>query len=197
MVRTISVALAAALAVVLAVPALAQGQNVRGSLSAFDGKTVTVKTKAGDTVAIEVTDSTRISTTKAFTLADIKPGMMLGVTTIKQADGSVVAIDVRPIPATAKQGLSPYDLAPQSTMTNASLEALVSEAGGQELTLNYGSGTVKVKMTPQTAMSQAVPGTKAEIKPGEAIYVFAEKAADGKLTAVRLQVGKDGVKPTQ
>jgi hypothetical protein len=196
--RTSRAALAAAAVLLLAVPASAQqGQNVRGTLTAFDGKVATVKTKAGDTVEINVPDTARISTTKPFTVGDIKQGMTLGVTTVKQPDGSLVAIDVRPIPATAKPGLSPYDLAPQSTMTNATLEAMVAATGGQELTLNHGSGTVKVLMTDKTAMSRAEPGGKADLKPGETIYVFAERGEGGKWTAVRMQVSKDGVKPTQ
>ena len=135
MIFKLSAATLALLAIFAITPASAQGQNVRGTLTAFDGKTATVKTRAGDTVEIEIADTTRISTTKTFTTADIKPGMMLGVTTVKQADGSVVAIDVRPIPATAKQGLS--------------------------------------------------------------FYAFVEKGEGGTLKAIRTQVSKDGVKPTQ
>jgi hypothetical protein len=45
-------------------------------------------------------------------------------------------------------------------------------------------------------MSQAVPGTREDLKPGETIYVAARDEG-GKLTALRVQVSKDGVKPTQ
>src|SRR5262245_1861420 len=112
------------------ITALAQQQNVnvRGTITAFDGKKIAIKTKGGQDVAIDLPEGVNVSATGKFSLADVKPGMPLGVTTIKRPDGSIVAIDVRPIPATAALGLSAYDLEPGSTMTNATLEGTVAEA---------------------------------------------------------------------
>lgn len=175
-----------------------QTANIRGTLTAFDGKILSVKTREGQDVKVELPDNINVNATKAFSLADVKPGMVLGVTTIKRADGATVAIDVRPIPPTARQGLSPFDLQPQSTMTNAAMEGTVAQVpGGNELTLNYQSGTVKVLVPPGTPMSQSMPGTRADLKPGEGIFVAVKPGADGALVAVRVQVGKDGVRPTQ
>ncbi len=188
---------AAAILAVTAPAALAQQNvNIRGTLSAFDGKVLQIKSNNGQDVAVNLPENVNISATKAFTLADAKPGMMLGVTTI-QKEGALVAIDVRPIPPAAKPGLSPYDLAPQSTMTNAALEGSVAGSGTQELTLNHGGGTVKVMVPPGTPMSQAVPGAREDLKPGETIYVAARREESGALTALRVQVSKNGVKPTQ
>jgi hypothetical protein len=196
LVRLVSIAGFVALAGNVATLAQQQNVNVRGTISAFDGKALSVKTKAGD-VSVELPEAVNVSTTKAFGIADVKPGMVLGATTVKRTDGVVVAIDVRPIPPTANQGLTPYDLAPDSTMTNAMLEAVVEASGGRELTLNYKTGTVKVLVTPTTTMSQSAPGSRADLKPGETVYVFARKGDGDKLTAVRVQVSKDGLKPTQ
>lgn len=176
--------------------AQAPNANVRGTISSFDGKAIGIKTNDGRDVSVDLPETLAISATKAFTMADIKPGMKLGVTTIKGPNGAVMAIDVRPISAAAPDGLSAYDLAPESTMTNAVLEATAASANGQELTLNYKTGTVKALVTPQTAMSQAVPGERSDLKPGEAIFVAARREGD-KLVAARVQVGKNGVKPTQ
>lgn len=180
----------------LSLPAHAQqAVNVRGVIAAFDGKTIQIKAKDGKAVEVVLPEGVGVAATKPFTLADIKPGMMLGVTTVVR-DDKVVAIDVRPIPPAVKPGLSPYDLQPQSTMTNAVLEASAKATSGDELTLDYKTGTVKVLVPPGTPMSQAVPGTREDLKPGETIYVAARDEG-GKLTAVRVQVSKDGVKPTQ
>jgi hypothetical protein len=197
LVRLVSIAMSIALAGSVTALAQQQNVNVRGTISAFDGKVLSVKTTAGGDVSVELPEAVNVSTTKAFGIADIKPGMVLGATTVKRADGVVAAIDVRPIPPTAKQGLSPYDLAPDSTMTNAMLEGVVETSGGRELTLNYNTGKVKVLVTPATTMSQSAPGSRADLKPGETVYVFARKGEGGKLTAVRVQVSKDGIKPTQ
>ena len=64
------------------------------------------------------------------------------MTTIKRADGQWVALDVRPIPPTARLGLSPFDLQPEATMTNATLEGQVVSAGGTELAVNPGGNQV-------------------------------------------------------
>lgn len=184
------------LAVLVAVPAAAQqAANLRGTVAGFDGKVISIKMKDGSDIAVDLPEAVNVAITRPFTMADVKPGMTLGVTTVVR-DDKIVAIDVRPIPAAAPPGLSPYDLAPQSTMTNAVLEASVAASGGNELTLNYKTGTVKVLVPPGTPMSQSAPGSRADIKAGETIYVFARNEG-GKYTAVRVQVSKDGIKPTQ
>ena len=179
-------------------PAMAQEArvNVRGVITSFDGKVLAIKTRSGD-VVVDVPEAAPVAATKAFSMADVKSGMTVGVTTIMRADGGRVAIDVRPISATAPQGLSNWDLAPDATMTNAVVERTVAGTDGSELTLNYKTGTVKALVVPETAMSQAVPGTRADLKPGETVFVFARKEAGENLVAARVQVSKDGVKPTQ
>ena len=177
-----------------------QNVNIRGSVTAFDGKVMSVKTRDGGDVRIDLPDTVNVNATRAFSMADVKPGMVLGVTTVKRGDATI-AIDVRPIPPTAPQGLSPFDLQPGSTMTNAAVEAAVESknenAGGQELVLNYKTGTVKVLVPPGTPMSQSTPGNRSDIKPGETVFVSARPGEGGKFTAVRVQVSRDGVKPTQ
>jgi hypothetical protein len=174
-----------------------QNVNIRGTISAFDGKMLSVKTKSGGDVLVELPEEINVATTKAFGMNDIKQGMVLGVTTVRRADGTIVAIDVRPIPPAAKQGLSPHDLAPDATMTNASVEGVVAAVGGQELLLNYKSGSVKALVTAATTMSQSAPGSRADLKPGETVYVVARVGEGAALTAVRVQVSRDGISPTQ
>lgn len=173
-----------------------QSANIRGTITAFDGKILTVAARDGGTVAVELPETVNVAITKKFALSDITPGMALGVTTVRRGD-QVIAIDVRPIPATANMGLTPYDLQPESTMTNATFEGAAQVANGNEITLNYRSGTVKALVVPGTAMSQAAPGTRADLKVGEAVFVAARREADGRIAVLRVQVGKDGVAPTQ
>lgn len=170
--------------------------NIRGTVTAFDGKIISLNSREGGQVQVELPDNVNVAGTKTITLADVKPGMPLGVTTIKRADGEIVAIDVRPIPPTAPPGLSPHDLQPGSTMTNAVLEGQMQSAGGAELTLNYKTGMVKVLVPPGTPMSATIPGNRSDIKPGETVSIAARAGADGKFVAARIQVSTRGVKPT-
>ncbi|MGE3248483.1 MAG: hypothetical protein AB7F96_06815 [Beijerinckiaceae bacterium] len=172
-------------------------ENIRGTVKQVSGDSVMVAKKGGGEATVHLDAKTRISTTAKFSLADIKPGMKLGVTTVVRGN-DIVAIDVRPIPPAARDGLSPYDLAPKSTMTNGVLEGTVEQSPkGNFVTIDYKTGKVKVLVPPGTPMSKAAPGTKADIKPGVAIYVATVAGKDGKLNAMRLQVGKDGINPTQ
>lgn len=195
--RLIALFAAGTLATLTAVNATAQQNvNVRGAIQSFEGGVLTVAGAAGSTTRVHLPDNIGVSITRPFSMADLKPGMKLGVTTI-QRDGGLIAIDVRPIPAAAKPGLSPYDLQPQSTMTNATLEGIVAGAGMQEITLNHGGGTVTVRVPADTPMSQAAPGARSDLKPGETVFVAARRDETGNLVAIRVQVSKDGVKPTQ
>jgi hypothetical protein len=181
-----------------ATPGLAQqNKNIRGTIDAFDGKTLQVTTYEGAKVAIAMPADTRVATTKPFSLADVKPGMKLGVTTVtRPADGAQIALEIHPISATARDGLSPHDLKPGSTMNNGNVEATVASSKGTELTLDYKTGKVKVLIVPETAMAQGVPGALSDLKPGEAVYVAVTQDGE-KMTAQRAQVSKDGAKPVQ
>ena len=177
--------------------AFGQNVNVRGTITAFDGKTLSVKTRDGRDAQVDVPEKAGVAATQRFGIEDLKPGMTLAVTTVKKPDGQLVAIDVRPIPPSAPLGLSPYDLQPGSTMTNAILEGSVQSSAGREITLNYKNGTVKVLVPEGTPMSRSVPAQRSDLQPGQAVYVAARPGEDGKLTALRVQVGKNGVNPTQ
>jgi hypothetical protein len=48
-----------------------------------------------------------------------------------------------------------------------------------------------------TPMSRAVPGARSDLVLGEAVYVATRRNESQGFTAVRVQVGKNGIKPTQ
>jgi len=180
----------------LASPAFAQNQNIRGTIESFDGALLKIESFEGRKFAIEAPEDLRVTITKPFSLSEIKPGMKLGVTTVKAPDGRTMAIDVRPISATASEGLSAWDLRPDSVMTNGIVEATVTSNAGPELTLNYRTGSVTVIVPPEATLSQPGPGTRADLKIGETLFVAVKKEGD-RFIALRVQVSKDGVKPTQ
>ena len=181
----------------LAPMSLAQNINWRGTIASYDGKVLGITLRDGQSVWIDLPEGLPISATERFSMEDVKLGMVLGVTTVNRADGTKVAIDVRPISPTAPQGLSAYDLQPQSTMTNAVLEATVLSSDTHEFVLNYKTGSVKVLVPKGTPMSRAVPGSRADLVLGQSVYVASRRNDANGYTAVRIQVGKNGVHPTQ
>jgi hypothetical protein len=191
-----------ALALVLAVTAAAWAQpspnvNLRGTVSRVTANELQIKTREGADVTVTLPDNVPVAITRPFTLAEVQPGMLLGVTTQRQGSGSLVALDVRPIPPSAQQGLSPWDLRPESTMTNATAEGVVQGQNGQEIVLQTAGNTIRARLTPETTYSRAAPGERSDLKLGETIFLVARPDASGRLTALRMQVGKDGLRPTQ
>ena len=82
-------------------------------------------------------------------------------------------------------------------MTNATVQAKVVGTGSHELDLQYPGGTQKIVVPDGIPLVRTVPGARADLKPGEYVFVSAQAAGDGALTALRIQVSKDGVRPPQ
>ncbi|MGH8683321.1 MAG: DUF5666 domain-containing protein [Burkholderiales bacterium] len=190
---------AAALAVLALVATAADAQQkplrIRGTITAIDGNVLSVKSREGQALKINLTDDLGVSVAKAIRFEDIKLGDYVGAATTKRADGTLVALEVHYLPPQARPGHTPWDLAPGSMMTNANVAAVVTAAGKRELTLNYKDGMQKILVPEGVPLVRAVPGNRADLKPGEYIWTGAQVAPDGKITAARIQVSKDGVKP--
>jgi hypothetical protein len=181
-------------------PAWAQDtMRVRGTVEGMDGPVYLVKTRSGDTVKVALTDKPLFVAMAKASMADIKPGMFIGTTAMPQADGSLRAVEVHIFPEAMRgtgEGHRPWDLEPQSTMTNANVEAAVAGVSGQTLTMKYKGGEKTVVVTPETVVVTYAPGDQAEVKPGTKIFVAAaEKKPDGTLQTARITYGKDGLVP--
>ncbi|MGE5525138.1 MAG: hypothetical protein ACM3SS_15605, partial [Rhodospirillaceae bacterium] len=94
-------------------------------------------------------------------------------------------------------GHGPWDSEPGSTMTNATVHAVVTASANRELTLKYKDGSQTIRIPDGIPIVTTVPADRSYLKPGEYVFVAARKDADGSLTALRIQVSKDGVKPPQ
>lgn len=171
-------------------------QRVRGTITAVDGNVLSVKSRDGKDLRIELTEKASVAAAKAIALADLKQGDYVGSTTMKRADGALVALEVHTIPRTVREGHGPWDLQPGSMMTNANIESMVQSAGGQELTLVYKEGSQKILVPPGTPIVTTTPADRSFLKPGEYVWFNADIGADGKMTtSARIQVSRDGVKP--
>jgi hypothetical protein len=114
-------------------------------------------------------------------------------------DGSQRALEVLIFPEAMRgtgEGHYPWDLRPQSTMTNANVEQTVTGVDGQTLTVKYKGGEKKIIVPPDVPIVTFVPGDKADLKPGTKIFIgAAKKLPDGTLQAARVNYGKDGLTP--
>lgn len=170
--------------------------RVRGTITAVDGDVLSVKSRDGRDLKIHLTPDAQVATTKSATMADFKPGSYVGVTSVKGPDGRLVARRVHALGPQVPAGHMAWDSIPDSLMTNANLESSAQVGGGNELTLKYKDGEQKIRVTPETQFFVFVPGSRADLKPGETIFTGARNEG-GKLVTQRISVSKDGVQPPQ
>jgi hypothetical protein len=93
------------------------------------------------------------------------------------------------------EGHYPWDLRPQSTMTNANVEQVVTAVDGQTLTLKYKDGEKKIFVPDNAPIVVYVQGDKSDLKPGAKVFIAAIKQPDGTLQGRAWRVGRDGVTP--
>jgi hypothetical protein len=192
---------AAAFALLFAV-ATASAQapvRVRGTIEQAEGNTLMVKSREGAAVKVTLTANASVVGIVKAALSDIKQGSYVGITAMPQPDGTLRAVEVHIFPESMRgiaEGHRPWDLQPQSTMTNANVEQLVTGVDGQTLTLKYKDGEKKIFVPKDAVIVTYVPGNKADLKPGIKIFIAAaKKNEDGSLEAERLSYGKDGLTP--
>lgn len=171
--------------------------RLRGTITAIEGSVLTVRSREGETLRVQLPDNVTVAVAKAVRFEDIQPGDYVGATTRKGVDGSLVAIEVHYLPPTVAAGQTPSDLEPDALMSNASVAATVSATGARELTLQLKGGAQKISVPTSAVLVRAVPGTRADLKAGEYVFATMQKATDGSLTAPRIQVSRDGVRPAQ
>ena len=169
--------------------------RVRGTITAIDGNVLSVKSREGRDLKITLADNVTVSVAKAIRFEEIKPGDKLGVTSMPGADGMPVAVEVHYLPPGVPEGQGPWDLQPGSTMTNASVAAIVAGTGNRELTLQFQGKTQKVAVPENAALARAVPGSRSDLAAGEYVFTVAQGVDDQSLSASRVQVSKDGIKP--
>jgi hypothetical protein len=134
-----------------------------------------------------------------MSLADIKVGSYIGVTSVPDSDGSQKAVEVHVFPEAMRgtgDGTRPWDLKPDSSMTNGAVDdRTVAGNDGHTLTVKYKRGERKVVVTPETLVVTFVPATRSEIKAGTPVFAIATRKPDGTLDVARLSIGRDGVSP--
>src|ERR1700693_4381712 len=121
-------AIAAVLMILAVGPALAQAPpagtptRIRGTVDKLDGQNLTVKAKDGQVLTIALAANVAVTSLVKKSVADIKAGDYVASTGVKGTDGKIHAVEVRIFPEAlrgAGEGQFPWDLMPDSVMTNA------------------------------------------------------------------------------
>jgi hypothetical protein len=168
--------------------------NVRGKITAVKAQELSVAAPNGE-VRVTVSEKTIIRQEIAMQLSDIAPGMYLGTTAEKQADGMFRASEVHVFSEDQRgtgEGHRPSSSVPNSTMTNASVERVedvaVQDVKGRVMSLKFKEGEVKVFVPPGIPLVKRVLAGREALKPGVEASVQANSGADGAMTAMQITI---------
>jgi len=191
-----ALALAGSAACALAQSALPR--VIRGAIVSVDGATVAVRTRAGEQIKLHLKDDQQITAVVPAALADVKPGVFVGIAAMPGDGGALTAMEVHIFPEAQRgsgEGFRPFDLAPGSTMTNANISATIDTVSGPKLTLTYKGGEQTILVDKGTPIVTFAPGEAGDLKPGADIDIFRPTAtSDGAYEAARVLVGRNGTK---
>ena len=196
---------ASAFAALLLAAAAASVRNsdmmrVRGTIQGVDGQTLDVKGRDGTPIKVKLADDVKVLAVDRKSMADVKQAVFVRITAMPQPDGTQKAVEVHIFPEVMRgtgEGHRPWDLMPNSTMTNANIESAVTSSDGQELVLKYKDGEKKFTVPANVEVVIFDPtAAVADLKPGEKVFVVAgKKQADGTVLAPTIVVGRNGVNP--
>jgi hypothetical protein len=172
--------------------------RVRGTVEAVDGETLAVKTRSGEDVKLRMAGDIKVAGITKIPLSDVKVGSFIGTTTVPGPDGAQNAVEVHVFPEDMRgtgEGSRPWDLRPNSSMTNATVAESVVGNDGHTLLVKYKDGEKKVQVAPETPVVTYVPAEKSELKAGAKVIAFTKKLPDGSFETNRVSVGRDGLTP--
>jgi hypothetical protein len=172
--------------------------RLRGAIASIDGNKVTIATRQGTTAEVNLADNWSVALVVPVSIAEIKKDSFVGIASVKGPDGTLNALEVLVFPEAARgsnEGHYPWDLQPESLMTNATVSSVATAVEGESLTLTYKGGTQTILVKPGTPIVTFAPGQQSDAKVGAKVIVAATARADGGLTAGRILVGKDGLTP--
>jgi len=172
-------------------------QRLRGTVKSFDGTTLVLAERSGETITLVLAENFSVNEVVPIEPAAIKPGSFIGTAAATGADGTLRALEVLVFPEALRgtgEGHSPWDLQPGSTMTNATVAELAATPQGRSLTLRYKDGEKTVVVPDNVPIVTFKPGDRGLLVTGAKVMVTAQ-LRDGKPTALRALAGRDGFAP--
>ena len=194
--------LIAATAILLSMAAVCAAQTperrrIRGVIDAIDAHAMRVVSAGDDKVTLQLTDATTVTIIAPISVEAIKPGSFIGTAAVTQADGTMKALEIQVFPESmrgAGEGHRPYDLGPDSSMTNGTVGNL-KVADGRTLTLTYKGGAQTIYVPENAPVITYEKASRSDLTAGAHVIVTVVRNPDDSLTATRIGVGKDGLVP--
>ncbi|WP_394788624.1 hypothetical protein [Rhodoferax sp.] len=171
-----------------------QTVRVRGTVQSVAAGMLTVKDRSGEVVELVLPANLPVSEVFPMAMSDIQPGSFIGTAAMPQPDGSEQAIAVMVFPESARgagEGHRPFDMLPQSTMTNATVADVVATPKGRTMQLKYKDGERAIVVPVDAPVVSFRPADRSLLVPGASVSLTAQ-LVDGKPTISRINAGRNG-----
>lgn len=169
--------------------------NLRGRIVSLHGQILKIHTREGKTVMVVLAPNSAVRVLKRKKLGDIKQGDYIASTSMPGKDGKLHAVEIHYLPPAAPELQVPYDLAPQSVMTNAHVNGMAAGKNGTDLTVTYKGTQTDIIVDHRTVIVTNADGSMQDLRPGKAVFLRVTKDADGNYATNNVTVEKNGVKP--
>lgn len=192
--RTLAVALCTGLPVPLLHAQARPTVRIRGTVLEVTEGSLTVKDRSGEVVRLQTPAALVINELYPIAMADIRPGSFIGTAATTQPDGTRRAVAVMVFPESMRgtgEGDRPFDLGPQSTMTNATVSELVAVPSGRTMRLKHKDGEAAIVVPDDAPVVTLRRADRSLLVPGASVSLTAQ-LVDGQPTALRLNAGRDG-----
>jgi hypothetical protein len=176
---------------------------LRGTVTSVSANQLVLKADTG-AVTVTIVQPFHLYVRAPSDLSHVKESTFIGVTTVKQSDGSERATEIHVFPEELRglgegsRMMAPDTSASPSRMTNGNVSASrmtngtasqsrmsngnVSSSNGSSLAVQYAGGSQTVTVPPNTPVTELKLASK-NIAVGDQVAVMAKKAADGSLTS--------------
>jgi hypothetical protein len=178
--------------------------NIRGTVASVSATDIAITTDTG-TVRIKVTQPFHVYDRKPGKLADVKDNSFIGVTTVKQPDGTEQATEIHIFPDELRGmgegsrmmtqnaggsggGRMTNGAVTGSRMTNGTASPSrmsngnVTNATGSTFVVQYAGGSQTVKVPANTPVTE-IKATSKTLAVGNQAVIIAKRGADGSLTS--------------
>jgi Domain of unknown function (DUF5666) len=174
---------------------------IRGAVASISPTSVVITTDSGS-VTVALPKPLQLYDREPGTLTDVKENSFIGVTSVKQPDGTEKATEIhvfaedlrglgegsRMMTADTGGNRMTNGAVSGSRMTNGAVSPArmsngsVASASGSTYVVKYAGGSQTVTVPPNTPVTELKATTKT-LAVGDQVYIMARKAADGSLSA--------------
>lgn len=167
---------------------------LRGTVASTSSGQIVVTTDSNNTVTVKLAQPFQVYDRGPSDLAHVANNAFIGVTTVKQPDGTEQATEIHIFPdelrglGEGSRMMTPGAGGSASRMTNGSVSAsrmsngTVTKATGSTLVVQYTGGSQNVTVPANTPVTEIKPASK-QLAAGDRVVIIATKQSDGTLAA--------------